>query len=124
MVSQAERRAATVAAILKAAEKEFGARGFDATTIDDIATRAGVAKGAVYHHFRAKEEIFEQVLDSLLGDIAAQLPAAASTGRDTVDAIIKGTEKYFACVTAPGVTRILLVDGPAVLGWAKWREID
>src|SRR6516165_5365983 len=61
MTSQAERRAATVAAIISAAGLLFTARGFDAASIDDIAERAGVAKGAVYHHFESKEQIFVRV---------------------------------------------------------------
>lgn len=54
MATQTERRQATQAAILKAAKRLFGERGFAATTIDDIAAGARVAKGAVYHHFAAK----------------------------------------------------------------------
>jgi AcrR family transcriptional regulator len=124
MVRQEERRAGTVAAILKAAEKEFATRGFEATTIDQIAARAGVAKGAVYHHFPSKEEIFEQVLSGMLAAIARDLPAQAAKGKDVLDTIVKGTEAYLFAVTAPNANRILLIDGPAVLGWNRWREID
>src|SRR5215472_9317423 len=124
MVTQAQRREATRSSVLGAARKEFAARGFAATTIDDIAKRAGVAKGAVYHHFGAKEEIFERVLDAIFVEIAAQLRAAATPGSGLVESMVKGTEIYLECVTAPGVNRIVLVDGPAVLGWNKWREID
>jgi AcrR family transcriptional regulator len=124
VVSQAERRAGTVAAIHTAARELFAKRGFSATTIDDIAKRAGVAKGAVYHHFGSKEEIFERVLDGIFLEIAARLRAAAGAGRDLFDAMVKGTEIYLERVTAPEVKRIVLVDGPAVLGWNKWREID
>jgi AcrR family transcriptional regulator len=124
MVRQEERRAGTVAAILQAAEKEFGTRGFDATTIDTIAARAGVAKGAVYHHFQSKEEIFEQVLDQMFAAIARDLPAKAAKGKDMLDSLVKGTEAYLFAVTAPQASRILLIDGPAVLGWNRWREID
>lgn len=124
MVSQAERRAGTVAAIHAAAQELFAKRGFSATTIDDIARRAGVAKGAVYHHFGSKEEIFEQVLDGIFLEVAARLRAAAESGRDLFESMVKGTEIYLERVTAPDVKRIILVDGPAVLGWHKWREID
>ncbi len=124
MVRQEERRAGTVAAILKAAEKEFATRGFEATTIDQIAARAGVAKGAVYHHFQSKEEIFEQVMNGMLAVIARDLPAQAAKGKDPLDSIVKGTEAYLLAVTAPNANRILLIDGPAVLGWNRWREID
>ena len=124
MVSQAERRAGTVAAILAAAQQLFAKRGFAATTIDDIAGRAGVAKGAVYHHFGSKEEILERVLDGIFVEIAARLRMAAGPSRDLFETMVKGTEIYLERVTAPEVKRISLVDGPAVLGWHKWREID
>ena len=124
MVSQAQRRAGTVAAIHAAARELFAKRGFAATTIDDIASRAGVAKGAVYHHFGSKEEIFERILDGLFLEIAAMLRAAAESGSDVFESMVKGTEIYLERVTAPEVKRIILVDGPAVLGWNKWREID
>jgi AcrR family transcriptional regulator len=124
VVSQAERRAATVAAIHAAAHELFAKRGFASTTIDDIAGRAGVAKGAVYHHFGSKEEIFERVLDRIFCDIATRLRAAADAGHDLFGAMVKGTEIYLERVTASDVKRIILVDGPAVLGWHKWREID
>jgi len=124
VVSQAQRRAGTVAAIHAAARELFAKRGFAATTIDDIASRAGVAKGAVYHHFGSKEEIFERILDGLFLEIAAMLRAAAESGSDVFESMVKGTEIYLERVTAPEVKRIILVDGPAVLGWNKWREID
>lgn len=125
MVSQAERRASTIGAILAAARKEFTLRGFAAATIDDIAKTAGVAKGAVYHHFKSKEEIFERVLDSIQAELAAELVAAAVhfTG-DALDRITSGALKYMMAIVEPDVRRILLIDGPAVLGWHKWREID
>jgi len=124
MVSQAERRAATVAAILAAAQRQFATKGFEATTIDDIAARAGVAKGAVYHHFDAKEQIFERVLESVLAGMAKEVSAAAAAGKTIIDSMVIGTQKYLECATARGTRRLLLVDGPVVLGWNKWRELD
>lgn len=124
MVSQAERRASTIAAILAAARKEFGRRGFAATTIDEIAARAGIAKGAVYHHFPSKELIFEQVLERITAELAAETPLAARAGKTLLDAIARGTLVYLSAIGQPETRLILLVDGPAVLGWDKWREID
>ncbi len=124
MVSQAERRAATIAAVLAAAQKQFATKGFDQTTIDDIAARAGVAKGAVYHHFESKEQIFERVLDSILVGMAKEVSLAATAGKTFIDGMVIGTQKYLECATAPGTRRVLLVDGPIVLGWTKWREMD
>lgn len=124
MVSQAERRKATIDAILGAARKLFARDGFEATTIDDIAKAGGVAKGAVYHHFRSKEEILEQVLETMQAELAAEVPIIARAAKDPLDGIYKGTLKYLSAASEKGTRRILLIDGPAVLGWDKWREID
>lgn len=124
MAKQAERRAATSEAILTAARRLFGAHGFAATTMDEIAEGAGVAKGAVYHHFKTKEAVFEAVFDLVSRDLVAEIDRAARTEKDVLAAMVAGTEHYFAA-TAKGATgQIILRDGPAVLGWERWREID
>ena len=122
-MSQAERSASTVSAILDAARKLFATKGFDKTSIDDIGAQAGAAKGAVYHHFDSKEEIFERVFDRALADVATAV-AKSATGADPLEGMVNGTRVYLEQVTAPSVRRILLIDGPSILGWAKWREID
>ncbi|HTQ12481.1 MAG TPA: helix-turn-helix domain-containing protein [Rhizomicrobium sp.] len=125
MVSQADRRAATVAAILAAARKLFDAHGFEATTMDDVVAKAGTAKGAIYHHFPSKEALFGRVLETIQEELAAaQVPGASRGLRDPMDRIAGGVLRYLLAATEPGRKRILLVDGPAVLGWRKWREID
>jgi len=124
VVSQAERREATVGAIRTAARKLFGARGFEATSIDDIAAKAGVAKGAVYHHFSSKEEIFERVLEDVQQELAARQMAVPPRSNDPADRIAAGALRYLLAACEPGTKQILLIDGPAVLGWTKWREID
>ncbi|MDA9431921.1 TetR/AcrR family transcriptional regulator [Bradyrhizobium sp. CCBAU 51627] len=124
MAKQAERRAATSEAILTAARRLFGTQGFAATTMDAIADAAGTAKGAVYHHFETKEAVFEAVFDSVSRDLVAEIDSAARTEKDVLAAMVAGTQHYFAA-TAKGPTgQIILRDGPAVLGWERWREID
>jgi len=125
MVRQSERREATIGAILAAARKLFATEGFDAVSIDGIAAKAGVAKGAVYHHFESKEEIFTRVLEAVQAEIAAQ-PAPPSLRKidDPLDRMAAGILGYLNAATEPGLKRILLIDGPAVIGWRKWREID
>jgi AcrR family transcriptional regulator len=125
MPSQAERRAATIAAILASARALFGERGFEATSIDDIAEAAGVAKGAVYHHFASKEAIFLEVLDAAQQAVAAiEPPAEIFRLTDPVEAIGAAVLHYLTVVSEPATRRILLIDGPVVIGWARWREID
>jgi len=125
MIRQLDRSAATIADILAAARKLFASDGFDAASIDAIAAKAGVAKGAVYHHFDSKEEIFTRVLEDVQAEIAA-LPVSAATRAmtDVLDQIAAETLRYLLAATEPSRKRILLIDGPAVIGWKKWREID
>lgn len=124
MTSQDQRRAATVAAILKAAGQLFTARGFDATSIDDIAGRAGVAKGAVYHHFKSKEQIFARVFEQMTAALVIEVVSAAAAGTSILDRFERGTLRYLTSIAGDKFRQVLLVDGPAVLGWEKWREID
>jgi AcrR family transcriptional regulator len=124
MAKQAERRAATTEAILKAGRRLFGDRGFAATTIDDIAEAAQVAKGAVYHHFATKEAVFEAVFDVVSRDLVADIDRAVRTEKDVLAAMVAGTQHYFAACAKGPTCQIILRDGPAVLGWERWREID
>ena len=124
MAKQAERRAATREAILKAGRRLFGERGFIATTIDDIADAAKVAKGAVYHHFATKEAVFEAVFDSVSQDLVADIERTTRAERDVLAAMVAGTQHYFAACAKGPTCQIILRDGPAVLGWERWREID
>ena len=124
MTSQAQRRASTIAAIISAASELFTARGFAATGIDDIASRAGVTKGAVYHHFESKEQIFQRVFEQMTGALAAEVATTAAAGKSTLDRFERGTLKYLTSIAGNQFRQVLLIDGPAVLGWEKWREID
>ena len=83
MATQAERREKTRAAIVKAARRIFGERGFAAATMDDIASGARVAKGAVYHHFATKEAVFEAVFEQVSTDLVADLDRISRATRST-----------------------------------------
>jgi AcrR family transcriptional regulator len=124
MATQAERRRATIESILSAGRRLFGERGFAATTMDDIAEQARVAKGAVYHHFATKEAVFEAVFDQVSRALVQEIDRAVRTEKDVLSAMVAGTQHYFvACAKGP-TGQIILRDGPAVLGWERWREID
>ena len=124
MTSQAKRRSTTIRAILQAARRLFTANGFEQTSVDDIAAHAGVAKGAVYHHFASKELIFARVFEEMTAELAALVPAAARTGKDVLDSIGRGTLKYLTSISSDEFRQVLLIDGPRVLGWELWRAID
>src|SRR5260221_3896926 len=124
MATQAERRATTKEAILKAGRLLFGERGFAATTIDDIAEQARVAKGAVYHHFATKEAVFAEVFDQVSRALVQEIDRAVRTEKDVLAAMVAGTQHYFAACAKGPTGQIILRDGPAVLGWERWRAID
>jgi AcrR family transcriptional regulator len=124
MATQAERRETTRAAILAAARELFASQGFAATSVDDIAEAAGVAKGAVYHHFASKEAVFETVFEAASQSLVPRVIEAAGAAPDELESIVRGTEAYFQACAEPALGRIILKDGPVVLGWQRWREID
>lgn len=126
MARQAERSAATIKAILGAARALFGQDGYDAVTIDMIVEKAGCRKGAFYHHFTSKRSVFEQVLDGLQTQLAAELaaPAAEAFAANSAPLMARCIRLYLEGANGADFRRILLVDGPVVLGWKRWREID
>ena len=124
MAKQAERRETTRDAIVAAATSLFGDKGFAATLMDEIATAAGVAKGAVYHHFPSKEAVFEAVLRRTSDALAVDINTKVRDAPDALAMLTRGTEAYFEACSRGPVGQIILKDGPAVLGWARWREID
>jgi AcrR family transcriptional regulator len=123
-VKQEERRAATRDAVLGAAWAMFGNDGYALTSVDDVAARAGVAKGAVYHHFPTKAALFEAVVEAVSARALGDVIQATLGATDFWSAIKTGNHAFFQTCADPATARILLHDGPAVLGWAKWRQID
>jgi len=124
VATQAERRTATRGAIRTAARHLFAERGFAGTSIDDVAVAAGVKKGGVYHHFESKERLFEEVFRWLEDDLYDELLAALPEEGSGVDRLVAGTRTFLKCCVDRHVRQIVLVDGPNVLGWELWRQID
>jgi AcrR family transcriptional regulator len=124
MVKQQERKAATRTAIIAAALDAFGQRGYATVTVDQIAEQAGVAKGALYHHFASKDVLFEAVLESVSAVILTEVIAATGQSGDFRKALASGNRAFFIACADPVKFRILLQDGPGVLGWVRWRRID
>jgi AcrR family transcriptional regulator len=124
VATQEERRAATTAAIRTAARRLFAEHGFAGTSIDDIAAAAGVTKGGVYHHFETKEQLFEDVFRAVEADVYDTIVTSLPESGSGVDLLVAGTRTFMECCLAPDVHRIVLVGGPTVLGWKRWREID
>ncbi len=124
MATQKERREATRNAVLSAAQIRFGSFGYSNVTMDEIAADAKVAKGAIYHHFPAKADLFEAVLQGVASQILAEVQATLMQQSDILAAMFAGNRAFFSSCANPQFAQIFLKDGPAVLGWHRWREID
>jgi AcrR family transcriptional regulator len=121
-----ERAASTREALIKAARRLFAERGYHATGTHDLVAVAGVSRGALYHHFQGKEALFEAVFRDAEDELrrAAAAPVLALTF-DPWRQLQEGLQSFLSVIAADlGMQRILLLDGPAVLGWPKWRALE
>jgi AcrR family transcriptional regulator len=123
--TQADRTAATREALVAAGRRLFAARGFAEVSTDAIAVEAGVTRGALYHQFADKVALFDAVVDAVEADIAARLAAeAAEAGvSDPIEGMRQAVQVWLKICVEPEIHRIALIDGPSVLGWARWREV-
>jgi AcrR family transcriptional regulator len=114
-LNRAERAAERRQAIIEAALDEFIARGFTATRLDDIAKRAGVAKGTIYLHFKDKESMFEELIRTaivpLIGRMHAPPPIGGSV-RDAVEAFAKAFIQEIASTRRAEIVRVIVAEGP------------
>ena len=110
--------------IRDAATSRFARDGYAAVALDDVAADAGATRGAVYHHFGSKAGLFRAVLDAAHQEVGEAVAAAADAVDDLWDGFVVGCETFVRASLEDRVRRILLVDGPAVVGLAAWREAD
>jgi AcrR family transcriptional regulator len=119
-----EQSGATRAALVEAARDLFARRGYAAVSTEEIVGRARVTRGALYHHFEDKRDLFRAVYEDLERGLAERLTAAAAAEPRAERHLEVGCEAFLDACLEPAVQRIVLTDGPAVLGWELWREID
>lgn len=122
--SKAQQRQATTAAILSAARTQFARHGYAAVSLAGIVDAVGLTKGALYHHFESKAALFRAVIEQVHGEVADRVATAATAEPDAWRQLIAGCEEFLRACAAPEVRQIMLIDGPAVLGWAQWRILD
>ena len=122
--TQAERLAATRAALLKEARAIFATAGYEAAATEEIVKRAKVTRGALYHHFKDKRDLFEAVVEEVARGIATTIDDTAVPSRTPLETLVEGMRAFLDACLDPAVRRIYLIDAPAVLGWHRWREID
>jgi AcrR family transcriptional regulator len=111
---------------VRAARTLFGERGYEGTSIKAVLASSDVARGALYHHFKSKAELFDAVLAEVLIEIAERTAAAAeATGsKDPLEGLRAGSHAWLRMALDPAIQRIALLDPTTAVGWARWRELD
>ena len=115
---------ATRGQLVAIATRMFAERGYEDTSIEAVLREAGVSRGSLYHHFASKEALFEAVAEEVETSVGAQTVAAASGSAGPVEALRAGFLAWIRLAGDPVVRRILLIDGPSVLGWERWRAME
>jgi AcrR family transcriptional regulator len=121
---RAEQVAQTRAALLAAGRLLFGRDGYTATSVDDLAHEARVTTGALYHHFATKTLLFEAVFEEAHAELLAASAQAAEGASSGTEMLIRGFELFLDAVLQPDLQRIIIIDAPAVLGLARFTELD
>lgn len=122
--TQAERRAETKRALLDAARTLFVEKGFAETGTPEIVSAANVTRGALYHHFADKTDLLRAVLHEEAAAVAREIDQDTDTSQSPVDAFTNGAAAYFKAMQEPGRARLLLLEGPAVLGFEEMTALD
>jgi AcrR family transcriptional regulator len=124
MTRKAEQSEATRRALIRVARKLFATRGYAATPIEEIVQRTRVTRGALYHHFAGKQDLFRAVYEDLERELAEKITAAAETEERWERHLEVGCQAFLDACRDPAVQRIVALDAPSVLGWEAWHEID
>jgi AcrR family transcriptional regulator len=122
--TQAERSATTRAALLAAARTLFAERGFAGTGREEIVERAGVTRGAMYHHFASKEDLFREVYVQIEDELTAAIATAAMASADPMEQLRLGSIAFLDAAARPDVRRVVLLDAPSVLPVPVRRELS
>jgi AcrR family transcriptional regulator len=123
-MSRVDRAAATRAELMRAARELFAERGYAEVGTEEIVRTARVTRGALYHHFEDKRDLFRAVFDETEREMMESIAKQTEGIADPWELIVTGTRAFLDACTDPALMRIALLDAPAVLGWAEWREID
>ncbi len=121
---RAEQSEATRSALVAAARALFAERGFSAVPAEEVVARAGVTRGALYHHFADKKDLFRAVVEQLEQEVSERIAVAALAEAGPWEQQQAALEAFLDTCLEPEVQRVILTDAPSVLGLQAWREIE
>lgn len=114
----------TIRKIMSVARAHFAEQGYAVTALEDIVEQASLTRGALYHHFKSKKGLFRAVLEEVQQEIGQRVEMEAAQSQDEWEQLMLGCRAFITAAVEPQNKRILLIDGPAVLGWEVWRQLD
>ena len=114
----------TIRKLIAIARRHFTEKGYADSALEEIVSEAMLTRGALYHHFGNKKGLFHVVLEAVQKEVAEQVEAEASQSDDVWEQLLFGCRAFVKTAVEPRSRRILLIDGPAVLGWDVWRKMD
>ncbi|MCM3762898.1 TetR/AcrR family transcriptional regulator [Alkalihalobacillus oceani] len=114
----------TIQRITAIARELFAAKGYTNIALEEIVQEAGLTRGALYHHFTSKKGLFLAVFEEVQRDIARQIETEAMKSTDLWEQLLLGCRAFVVSASEAQNHRILLVDGPAILGWDTFRKMD
>ena len=126
MPTQAERTEATRGRLIATARRLFAEQGFAGTSTEQILSETAVSRGALYHHFPSKTDLFQATFEQVEDELTAQVLQIAAAGGETdpIRILQLGFGAFLDQCLNPEVQRIVMLDGPTVLGWDLWHELD
>ena len=121
---KAEQSRETQDRLIKVAKGLFTSHGYAGTAMEDLVAKAGMTRGALYHQYTDKRDLFRAVFEAVEAELGQQLAMAVGSETDPWQMLRAGARAFLAAATEPSMRQIVLIDGPAVLGWEEWRRID
>jgi AcrR family transcriptional regulator len=115
---------ATIERLILAATEEFSRRGYANASTETIVRKAGVTRGALYHHFTGKKGLFYAVFRAAQRDIGMRIEARADAADDPWGQLVAGCRAFLQACTEPALQQIVVIDAPAVLDWNAYRDAD
>jgi AcrR family transcriptional regulator len=121
---KAQQAAASKARLIAEARALFQTQGYARTSTEGLLAATGLTRGALYHHFRDKKDLFAAVCAQMHAELGAAIEAACAGVEDPAQALRLGSHAWLQAVAEPGRCRVLLLDAPAVLSSEEWAAQD
>ncbi len=124
MPTQTERRAATRTRLITVAREHFAREGYEGAHTNEILAHAGLSRGALYHHFQSKQDLFEAVFVAVSNESIERAAKYGLRSDSPLENLIRACLAWLRAVKQPEVAAIVLDQGPQVLGWKRARELE